>query len=117
MKLKIRKSPHSLGPAFQPEAWHCWPGLVAESSAGTACFRWCGGAADDLGVARPVGTPWGSDGSCVGHGGRRGSHQRRPAAVVWRKWPDATVFQGSDGAPVAGEDIDESCSWRRGRER
>jgi hypothetical protein len=27
--MKIRKSPHSTGPAFQPEARHCWPGPAA----------------------------------------------------------------------------------------
>jgi hypothetical protein len=49
--------------------------------------------------------------------GQWGSHRRRPAAVGQRKWPGAVVFHGGDGAPVAGEGIDESCSWRRGQGR
>jgi hypothetical protein len=47
-------------------------------------------------------------------GERRWLHRRRPAVVGHRKRPDATAFQGDGGAPVAGEDVDESCSWRRG---
>jgi hypothetical protein len=35
--------------------------------------------------------------------GRRGSHRRQSATVGQRKWPDAAVFQGGGGAPVAGE--------------
>jgi hypothetical protein len=46
-------------------------------------------------------------------GERQWLHRRRPAAVGQRKRPDATAFQCSGGASLAGEDIDESCSWRR----
>jgi hypothetical protein len=35
-------------------------------------------------------------------------------AVGWRKRLDTAAFQGGDGAPVVGEGVDESCSWRRG---
>jgi hypothetical protein len=41
-------------------------------------------------------------------------HRRRPAVVGQRKQPDVAAFQGDGGAPVAGEDVDKSCSWRRG---
>jgi hypothetical protein len=49
--------------------------------------------------------------------GRWGSHRRRPAAVRRRKRPGVAALQGGGGAPVAGEGVDESYSWRRGRGR
>jgi hypothetical protein len=30
MKIENKKSPHSAGLAFQPEAQHCWPGLAVQ---------------------------------------------------------------------------------------
>jgi hypothetical protein len=95
--MKIRKSPHSVGPAFQPEARHCWPGQVAPwpsrpkpagaaralNATTCAATRWCGrrGFTGGLGLAHPVGTPRGSDSGGAGQGGASGSHRRRPAAV------------------------------------
>jgi hypothetical protein len=49
--------------------------------------------------------------------GQRGSHRRRPTVVGQRKRPGAVAFQGRGGAQVAGEGVDESCSWRRGSGR
>jgi hypothetical protein len=34
-------------------------------------------------------------------------------AAEWRKQPGAVAFQGGGGAPVVGEGIDASYSWRR----
>jgi hypothetical protein len=79
--MKIRKSPNSAGPTFQPEARHCWPGPVATwpsrpMPAGAARAldavttqwpraRWRG-FTNGLGVAHPAGTPRGSDSGRVG---------------------------------------------------
>jgi hypothetical protein len=57
------------------------------------------------------------DGGYAGQGGARGSHRRWPAVVERRKWPSEVAFQGGGGAPMAGEGVDESCSWRRGQGR
>jgi hypothetical protein len=76
---------------------------------------WRCGFAGGLGVAHPAGTPRGAMAVAPGKVGWRGSHRRRPAAAERRKWPGATAFQGGGGAPVGGEGVDVSYSWRRRR--
>jgi hypothetical protein len=62
-----------------------------------------------LGVARPAGTPRGSDGGCAEQGGAVGFSPE----TVGGGGAEKTARRGG-GAPVAGEGVDESCSWRRG---
>jgi hypothetical protein len=69
------------------------------------------GVADGLGVARPMGTPRGSDGGCIGQGEVAGfSPETADGGGV-----EKMVRCG--GAPVAGEGVDESYSRRRGQGR
>jgi hypothetical protein len=101
--------------------------LAQPAHASRRCARaWCSGPARGGVVAQPTwlrrlprcSTPGGDfsreDGGYAGQGGARGSHRRWPAVVEWRKRPDMVVFQGSSGALVAGDGVDESSSWRRG---
>jgi hypothetical protein len=53
----------------------------------------------------------------LGKVGWQGSHWRRPTAVGHRIRPGVVAFQCGGGALVAGEGINEPCSWRRGRGR
>jgi hypothetical protein len=75
-----------------------------------AWWRGRRGFTGGLGIARPVGTSWGTDGDCVEQGGAAGLSPKTAGAVGWRKRPGAAAFQGSGGALVAAEGVDESCS-------
>jgi hypothetical protein len=61
---------------------------------------------------RPVGTPWGSDGGWVGQGGAVGFSPETAGGGGAEK-----MTQRGDRAPVDGEGVDKSYSWRRGQGR
>jgi hypothetical protein len=63
---------------------------------------WRRGFTGGLGVARPVWTPRGSDGGCVGQGGVMGFSPETASGSGVAK----TARRGGEG-PVAGEGIDE----------
>jgi hypothetical protein len=65
-----------------------------------------------LGIVRPVGTPWGSDGGWVGQGGAVGFSPEMAGGGGAKK-----MTQRGDRAPVDGEGVDKSYSWRRGQGR
>jgi hypothetical protein len=104
--------PHQLVRRVHARRGHC---VVATRVAP----RWRGrhGFTGGLGVAHPVGTPRGSDGGCVGQGEAAGFSPETASSGGRRKRPSAAAFRGGGRALVAGEGVDESCSWRRGQGR
>jgi hypothetical protein len=104
-----------------------WPsGIVAQPTHASRCYARSALSPRDGMVVRlhqwprcsvPRGLHGGATAVAPGKVGRRDSHRRWPAAMEWRKRPDVSTFQGSGGAPVVGEGVNESYSWSRGRGR
>jgi hypothetical protein len=144
--LKIGKSSHSTGSAFQPEAQYYWPSPTAQRPnrpmlAGAAHVpgvvtvrwprtQWRGrrGLAGGLGVALPSGTPRGSDDGCAGQGGVAGFSSEtaggggaekmvRRGGILRRSWSSGGRGGHRRGPAAGGGDGGGEARSKRGGRR